>query len=213
MPMEAPESFLTGCRGALLGLSIAAPVGPIGLLCIRRTLVDGWRFGLATGLGAATADAAYGAIAAGGLGAVSGLLVQQRAGLQLAGGAFLLWIGIRTLLQPPPTEAAPASGRGLPGAFAATFALTLANPMTILSFVGLFAAMGLGPGATTADSVMLVLGVFLGSAAWWLGLSAAVAGLRQRVTPVGMLWINRISGCVVAVYGLKTLVGLIRSKV
>ena len=211
--MEAPEPFLTAASDALLGLSIAAPVGPIGLLCIRRTLVDGWRLGLATGLGAATADAVYGAVAAGGLGAVSGLLVQQRLGLQLAGDAFLVWIGIRTLLQPPPTEAAQAKGRGLPGAFTATFALTLANPMTILSFVGLFAGMGLGPGATTADSVMLVLGVFLGSAAWWLGLSAAVSGLRRRVTPVAMLWINRISGCVVAVYGLKTLAGLLHLHV
>jgi threonine/homoserine/homoserine lactone efflux protein len=211
--MEAPESFLTTCRGALLGLSIAAPVGPIGLLCIRRTLVDGWRIGLATGLGAATADAVYGAIAAGGLGAVSGLLVRHRFALQLAGGAFLLWIGIRTLRHRPPANAAPTKGPGIPGAFAATFALTLANPMTILSFVGLFAAMGLGSGASTADSVLLVFGVFVGSAAWWLGLSAAVSGLRDRVTPGGMLWINRISGCAVAAYGLKTLAGLLNSKV
>jgi threonine/homoserine/homoserine lactone efflux protein len=200
---------LATCRGAFLGLSIAAPVGPIGLLCIRRTLADGWRIGLATGLGAASADAVYGAIAAGGLGALSGLLVRQRFALQLAGGIFLLWIGIRTLRQRPPANPAPTQGPGLPGAFAATFALTLANPMTILSFVGLFAATGLGSGTSTAALVPLVLGVFIGSATWWLGLSAAVSRLRDRVTPGGMLWINRISGGAVAAYGLKTLGGLV----
>ena len=130
-------------KGLLIGFSIAAPVGPIGVLCIRRTLVQGRAAGLVSGLGAASADAVYGSIAAFGLSFVSGLLISQQSWLKLIGGAFLCYLGIRTLLAQPAERAAAAGGMGLAGAYSSTFFLTLTNPTTILSFVAVFAGLGL----------------------------------------------------------------------
>lgn len=200
-------------RGLVIGFSIAAPVGPIGVLCIRRTLADGRAMGLATGLGAATADALYGAVAGFGLTAVSGLLVAQQGWLRALGGAFLCWLGVRTVLARPAGEAAPVRGRGLLGAYASTFVLTVANPMTILSFAAVFAGLGLGgASADHAAAGVLVLGVFAGSACWWLALSGIVAVLRHRVTPRGLRWVNRVSGAIIAAFGLAALGSLALSR-
>ena len=132
-------------RGLIIGFSIAAPVGPIGVLCIRRTLADGRAAGLISGLGAATADAFYGCVAGFGLSFVSTFLVAQQTWLRLIGGAFLIYLGIKTFLTQPASEAAAASGRGLAGAYVSTFALTLTNPVTILAFV--FGGLGTGGSA------------------------------------------------------------------
>lgn len=198
-------------KGAAIGVSIAAPVGPIGLLCIRRTLADGPATGLATGLGAATADAAYGAIAGFGLAAVTDLLVGWQAALRLVGGMVLIWLGIATMRARPAERAAEApTAYGLAGAYASTVLLTLANPATIISFVAVFGALGLAEmGAGTVGAAALVLGVFLGSALWWLALSAGVGVFRRRVTPMVMLWINRMSGAVLAVFGLFALTAIL----
>ncbi|WP_029008906.1 LysE/ArgO family amino acid transporter [Azospirillum halopraeferens] len=204
-------------KGLVIGLSIAAPVGPIGLLCIRRTLADGPVHGLATGLGAASADAVYGAIAGFGLSAVSDWLIGREGGLRLFGGLMLLWMGIATLrARPAPAAAGPAVARavgdtgGLLRAYGSTFMLTLANPATILSFVAVFGALGLaGPAGATHLAVALVTGVFLGSALWWLGLSTGVGAVRHRVTPAAMVWINRASGAVLAGFGLTALASLL----
>src|SRR5262245_23551445 len=168
-------------RGLLIGFSIAAPVGPIGVLCIRRTLADGRLAGLVSGLGAATADAFYGCVAAFGLTAVSGFLISQQTWLRLFGGLFLCYLGIRTLLAAPAEKPAiatgrrPSPGRGLLAAYTSTFALTVANPATILSFAAIFAGMGAGiTSRSYASAALLVSGVFLGSALWWLLLSGGV---------------------------------------
>jgi threonine/homoserine/homoserine lactone efflux protein len=213
-------------RGIVIGFSIAAPVGPIGVLCIRRTLADGRASGLLTGLGAATADAVYGAIAALGLTALTDALVGGQNWIRLIGGAFLLYLGVRTFLAKPSERAAEApreeehSGRGrasagalrrrsasghmrLVSAFVSTFVLTLTNPMTILSFVAVFAALGLG--TTHPDPLSaagLVLGVFVGSALWWLTLSGAVSLFRSRFDERGLVWVNRVSGAVITAFGL-----------
>jgi threonine/homoserine/homoserine lactone efflux protein len=196
-------------RGLAIGFSIAAPVGPIGVLCIRRTLSDGRLSGLVSGLGAATADAIYGCIAGFGLTFVSGFLVRQQHGLRLIGGAFLVYLGIRTLLaKPAALEAAPGRTEGLAGAFASTFFLTLTNPMTILSFAAIFAGLGLaGTGGDYVSAVALVLGVFTGSALWWLLLSSATGAFRSRISRRGMRWINGISGVIIAGFGLFALLG------
>jgi threonine/homoserine/homoserine lactone efflux protein len=188
----------------IIGLSIAAPVGPIGLLCIRRTLAEGPRIGLATGLGAATADAVYGAVAAFGLTSVSSLLVQQRSWMSWLGGAFLCWIGIQTFRSRPAERPAELKSRGVQGAFATTFGLTLANPMTVLSFVAIFAGLGVGgpDGNSFVAAVATVTGVFLGSALWWLGLTWLVGRLRDRLTPGTLLQVNRASGLVLLASGL-----------
>lgn len=195
-------------KGAVIGLSIAAPVGPIGLLCIRRTLADGAAVGFATGLGAATADAAYGAVAGFGLAAVTDLLFGWQTALRLVGGLALLWLGITTMRARPAEHAADApTTHSLAGAYATTVMLTLANPATIISFAAVFGALGLAEtgGAPAVGAAALVLGVFLGSAAWWLALSAGVGVFRRRVTAAAMLWINRASGAVLAGFGLLAL--------
>ncbi len=188
-------------KGLLFGFSIAAPVGPIGVLCIRRTLAEGRVHGLVSGLGAASADAVYGSIAAFGLTLVSGFLVQQQFWLRLAGGLFLLVLGIKTLLTKPSEQAAGVSGRGLTGAYGSTFFLTLTNPMTILSFTAVFAGLGLVSGGGYGSAGLLVGGVFLGSALWWILLSSGVSLLRGRIGQNALLWVNRISGLIITGFG------------
>jgi threonine/homoserine/homoserine lactone efflux protein len=198
-------------RGLLIGFSIAAPVGPIGVLCIRRTLADGRAAGLASGMGAATADAIYGAVAGFGLTMVSGLLLGQQGWLRLLGGLFLLYLGARTALARPATQAVRVSGGvGLAGAYASTLGLTLTNPATILSFLGIFAGLGLAntAGRGYQDAALLVLGVFLGSALWWLLLSGGVSLLRARLGARALVWVNRGSGALIAAFGLLALVSM-----
>jgi threonine/homoserine/homoserine lactone efflux protein len=196
-------------RGLLIGFSIAAPVGPIGLLCIRRTLADGRAIGFVSGLGAATADAFYGAVAGFGLTVVSRALVQGQTPLRLVGGAFLCYLGVRTFLARPAQAAGVAGPRGLLGAYLSTLGLTLTNPSTILSFVAIFAGLGLGGGGSDyASAALLVVGVFIGSALWWLILSGTAGALRGRLTPAGLRWVNRLSGVILAGFGVAALVSL-----
>jgi threonine/homoserine/homoserine lactone efflux protein len=192
-------------RGLLIGFSIAAPVGPIGVLCIRRTLADGRAAGLAVGLGAATADAVYGAIAGFGLTAVSGLLVRQQGWLRVGGGVFLCYLGARTFLARPAARPAGTAGPGLLGAFAATFGLTLTNPATVLSFVAIFAGLGIAGAGSVGQAALLVGGVFLGSALWWVLLSGAVGALRARVDVAALRWVNRLSGAILLAFGVAAL--------
>lgn len=194
--------WMTAIKGMGLGLAIAAPVGPIGLLCIRRSLAQGRWIGLATGLGAATADGFYGGIAGFGLTAVSDRLMAQAWALQLLGGLFLVYLGWNTARSTPATAAAPVTSRGLIGAYGSTFLLTLTNPATILSFVAMFAGLGLvsaerGPWEAQA----LVLGVFLGSALWWLCLSWGVTFFSPYLTPARMIWLNRLAGAAIFSFG------------
>jgi threonine/homoserine/homoserine lactone efflux protein len=189
-------------RGLIIGFSIAAPVGPIGILCIRRTLAEGRASGFFSGLGAATADALYGCVAGFGLTVISAFLVDQRVWIQLIGGVFLLALGVKTLRSAPSGHAVAASGKGLVASYVSTFFLTITNPMTILSFAGIFAALGVADtGGDLSAAGLLVLGVFIGSAAWWLMLSAGVGLMRERLTSRMLGWTNRLSGLVLVVFG------------
>lgn len=196
-------------QGALLGFSIAAPVGPIGILCIRRTLSESRASGFASGLGAATADALYGVVAAFGITVVSDLLVRARTPMASAGGAFLLWIGWRTMRAEPPDFASAAEAGRAPSlwsAWGSTFLLTVTNPMTILSFVAVFAGLGLGSRAHgPAAAGALVAGVFGGSAVWWFALSGSVSLFRSRFSTRGLAWVNRISGAILIAFGVVAL--------
>jgi len=192
-------------QGLLIGFSIAAPVGPIGVLCIRRSLADGARIGLLTGLGAASADAFYGAIAAFGLTAVSNLLMNHRFLLGLIGGVFLCYLGVRAFFagvaeggQAPPRVSALT-------AYGSTFVLTLANPMTILSFAAVFVGFGLGSAKDYNAAGMMVAGVFVGSALWWLLLSSVVSLIRSRMTAASLQWVNRGSGVIIVAFGVYAL--------
>lgn len=199
-------------RGIAIGLAIAAPVGPIGVLCIRRTLADGHAVGLVTGLGAATADLTYGAIAGFGLTFVSSLLVAEQLWIRLVGGIALCYLGARTLISRPSLAAtASASGRGdLRTAYASTLALTLANPATILSFAAVFAGLGIaGPHNDYRMAGALVAGVGLGSALWWVILSGGVSLVRARLNTPALEWVNRVSGVVLLGFGLGALASIV----
>jgi threonine/homoserine/homoserine lactone efflux protein len=190
-------------RGLIIGFSIAAPVGPIGILCIRRTLAEGRAAGFLSGLGAATADALYGCVAGFGLTVISGFLVDQRFYIQLIGGIFLLALGIKTLRSAPAERAAAASGTGLAASYASTLLLTLANPMTILSFAAIFAALGVADtGGNLSAAALLVIGVFIGSAAWWLLLSGGVGLVREKLSSGVLRWTNRLSGAILVAFGI-----------
>jgi threonine/homoserine/homoserine lactone efflux protein len=199
-------------KGLILGFAIAAPVGPIGVLCIRRSLADGVLAGLATGLGAATADALYGCIAGFGLAAVSAFLVHQRFWLGLIGGLFLCFLGLKTFLSTPSESPAPGRERRLLRAYLSTFVLTVTNPMTILSFVAVFAGIGLVSSSDYRLAASLVFGVFIGSALWWILLSSGAAMMRKRVGPRLMLFVNRASGTLIFVIGVYSLAGLFRHR-
>ena len=194
-------------KGLILGFSIAAPVGPIGVLCIRRSLIHGRLAGFLSGLGAATADGLYGMLAAFGLAAALNKLDQDSGwllGLRIISGLFLGYLAIKTMLSRPATEAANAKADNLWAMYASTLFLTLTNPLTILSFATVFA--GLGITAYGWDSVWLVVGVTTGSALWWLLLSGSVSLLRERVQAYSV-WINRISGLIILGFAIAVLIG------
>jgi threonine/homoserine/homoserine lactone efflux protein len=200
-------------RGLALGFTIAAAVGPISVLTIRRTLAHGRIYGLASGLGVALADATYAAIAAFGLTAVTSVLVGGRVLLGLVGGAFIVWLGYRTLVSRPPAMATGTEAADRPGlvpALVSIYGLTMTNPMTILSFVGLFAGLGLA-GAGGEGAATVTLGVFLGSTLWWVVLTTGVGWLRGRLTTGGLAWINRVSGVVLVGFGIVAVGGTLAS--
>lgn len=201
-------------QGLILGFSVAAPVGPIGLLCIQRTLEHGRLHGFVSGIGAASADAVYGTVAALGLSAVTAFLIGLQSWLQLGGGAFLLWFGLRTALTRPGSRTAGAAdSRGLTGAYVSVLLLTLANPATMLAFVAVFAGLGVGAQfGGHSSALLLVIGVFVGSAAWWLILSLISGMLRHRLTPRAMRTVNVISGACIIVLGFWSLWPVIRTK-
>ena len=198
-------SFLL--RGLVIGFSIAAPVGPISVLCIRCTLTEGRASGFASGLGAATADAIYGCIAGFGLTFISSTLISQQIWLRLVGGLYLCYLGLKTFLAEPVEQAAAAGGNGLGGAYASTFLLTLTNPVTILSFAAIFAGLG-GASGDYGSAGVLVLGVFIGSALWWFILSSCASLFRARLVHGGLRWVNRISGIIITGFGLLVLLSL-----
>jgi threonine/homoserine/homoserine lactone efflux protein len=188
-------------RGLVIGFTIAAAVGPISLLTIRRTLAHGQLYGLVSGLGVATADASYAAIAAFGLTAVTSVLVSGRFLLGLLGGLVIAVLGVRTMLSQPGVVARDAARPGLPAAFGSIYALTMTNPMTILSFAAVFAGIGLVAGSSFADAAVLTLGVWIGSVLWWVLLTSIASWARERVSTGALLWVNRISGAALVVFG------------
>lgn len=201
------EFFL---RGLVIGFSIAAPVGPIGVLTIQRTLSHGRLHGFLSGLGAATADAMYGMVAAFGLTFISGFLVSQEYWFKLVGGVFLVYLGVRAFLKTPDDSIDKPQQVGILGSYTSTFLLTLTNPMTILSFGAIFAGLGLAEKSSSYEgAALLVVGVFLGSAAWWLLLSSLTSIFRTRIqSPRGLLWVNRVSGLIIGGFGFAILFSL-----
>ncbi len=198
-------------KGIVIGLSIAVPVGPIGILCIRRTLSDGRAIGFLSGLGAATADAFYGAIAGFGITVLSDLMIGHQTALRLIGGGLLCIIGVKTFLSKPIEQGASVEGNTRWRAYLSTLILTLTNPMTILFFAAVFAGLGVGSGSGHFLSAgILVLGVFVGSGSWWLVLSGFTGLLHGIFNLRRMQWLNRISGLMIIGFGLVAFLSLVK---
>jgi threonine/homoserine/homoserine lactone efflux protein len=197
-------------KGLVVGFLIATPVGPIGLLCIQRTLNKGKVHGLVSGLGAATADAIFGLIAALGLTFISNFLIEEQFWLRLFGGIFLCYLGVKTFLSKPAGQASSADSPGLISNYGSTFLLAFTNPITILVFVALFAGLSIvSSGAYYASVSLSVAGVFIGSALWWFMLCGAAGILHGKISNGILTGLNRISGIIVTVFGLVILLLLI----
>jgi threonine/homoserine/homoserine lactone efflux protein len=194
-------------KGVVVGIIIAVPVGPVGIMCLRRTILEGKLAGFISGLGAATADAMFGFIAAFGLTFISDLLIGYHQWLRIAGGLYLLYVGGRALLTAPQVKTGTEpDAESLLRDFLSSFALTLTNPITILVFLGIFSAIGLsGESATLSRAAILVLGVWLGSLLWWLALSFGLGSLFRSFEPRHLRWINRGSGTILLLSGAALL--------
>jgi len=198
-------------KGLGIGVAIAAPVGPVGVLCLRRSLAQGWSAGMVSGLGAASADTIYGLVAALGLGWVSDILLGYQSWLGLFGGLFICLLGVKTFLAKPSAQQGRAGAAGLLNAWASTFLVTLTNPMTIIAFVAIFAGLGLGraTGQSLYFTVVLVIGVFAGSVLWW-AILASLAGLaRKGMNLRRLVWINRGTGILLVLMGAGLLLRVI----
>jgi threonine/homoserine/homoserine lactone efflux protein len=196
-------------KGLIIGFAMAVPIGPIGIMCIRKTLAEGHSRGLIIGLGAATADSLYGSIAAFGLTFVSDVITGQQFWLRLAGGGLLLFLGIRTFRAKRKDSIIPFDNKGLLGSYVSTFLLALTNPLTMFAFVAVFAAFGLGHRLIIISAFTLVLGVFTGSGLWFLTLGYIATFFRKKLDSGGLRWVNRISGVLIILSGVAALVSLI----
>jgi threonine/homoserine/homoserine lactone efflux protein len=197
-------------KGVVVGLIIGVPVGPVGILCLRRTIFEGRLAGLAAGLGAASGDALFGAIAGFGLTAISNWLLGYQGWLRLAGACFLFYIGANALLREPQRGLERRSSEGLLRNSVSTFVLTIANPVTILALVAIIAGLGLaGDEATFGRAGMMVFGVWLGSLSWWLMLSLGAGMLRSSFDPRLLTWINRGSAGILLLSGAGLLATLV----
>lgn len=202
-------------KGLAFGFLLAATVGPMWVLCFRRTLAQGALAGFVSGMGIAVADGLYGAVAAFGLTAISGFLLRHSFWIGLIGGIFLVYLGAKCLVAAPVES--PAGGQertSLAKAFLSTLGLTLANPPTILAFVAIFAGLGLAANADYAAAALVVLGVFLGSACWWLLLAAGAGQLREKMTRLrgpGLLRaVNVVSGVTILGFAVWQLAAILR---
>jgi threonine/homoserine/homoserine lactone efflux protein len=205
--------FVFLLKGIAVGFVIALPVGPVGVLCVRRTIFEGRASGFLSGLGAASADTVFGMIAGFGLTVVADLLFQYQVWLRAGGGIFLIYLGAAALTRPARVEAPANGAENLLAAFASTFALTITNPVTILAFLGIFAAVGFtGEEATLARAGMLVAGVLLGSLVWWLGLALGAGLFRKSFRENHLVWLNRSSGSLLALSGVSLIISLVYDR-
>jgi threonine/homoserine/homoserine lactone efflux protein len=196
-------------NGIVIGLAIAAPVGPIGVLVIRRTWSESWLAGFLSGLGAATADGLYGAVAAYGLTFISNFLVSEKLPLHIVGGMFLVYLGIKIFRAKPRQDGVAQKKTGLFTNYISTVFLTITNPMTIISFAAVFTGLGLVNSGSFLAATLMVAGVFLGSALWWIILSGGVKILSAKLDVVSLNVVNKISGIVIVAFGVFALASVL----
>jgi threonine/homoserine/homoserine lactone efflux protein len=198
-------------HGLITGLIIAAPVGPVNVFCVRQTLTQGWRSGLLSGLGAAVVDTLYGSVAAFSITVIIRILVYQQFRIRLFGGILLLIIGIAYLFKRPVLFDSPGYSEDAHSGFVPAFLLNLMNPMAVLSFLAVLAALGLGYPMRWRSTLLVVCGIFCGSMVWWILLSAVVNRLRSQFTPRLVIYMNRVAGLAIGGFGVALMViGCIR---
>ncbi len=199
-------------NGIIFGLVLAAPVGPVGVLCVNRTLTEGRLHGLLSGLGAAIADSVYGAVAAFGISSVTTWVEQHQRGLALVGGILLIVLAIKSFATKPRPPSDRLARRihteSLTQDVMSTFALAITNPVTLLAFAGLIATFGSTGLRGPASEIMLTLGVFVGSAAWWFALSGGASAFRRYMNGGFQRWANRASSVVLLGFGFYALIGI-----
>jgi threonine/homoserine/homoserine lactone efflux protein len=208
-PYQGTMTNLLFLRGMVIGFALAAPVGPVGVLCIKRALADGRVAAFCAGLGAALADTIFGAVAGLGLTVVSSFLLLHQVMIRLVGGSFLIFVGVRGYGQQAVESEEEPSGAGLVKDFLASFMLAIANPATILAAIPLVAAVGAIGLRDKESASWLVIGVFSGSALWWLMLSAAAGAVRSRFSPKALTLLGRISSVLLSVTGTFILTSLV----
>jgi threonine/homoserine/homoserine lactone efflux protein len=198
-------------KGFVIGMIVSVPVGPIGLLCVNRTLSKGPGYGLVSGLGIATADAVSGGIVVLGLTLVSSFLIDQQLWLRLVGGLFLCYLGFKIFATEPSPRKVADKEKNLLGAYVSTFLLTFSNPLTLLSFVAIYAGWGVEDlSAHHLLAAVLTLGIFCGSASWWVTLSGGMPVVHMMFTHEGLRWVHRISGAIIAGFGFIILLTLVQ---
>lgn len=188
---------------------MAVPIGPVGTLCIRKTLAEGHSRGLIVGLGAATVDALYGSIGAFGVTFISDLMASYELWVRLIGGGLLLFLGVKTIRAKAKEPMIPFDRKGLLGSYVSAFLLALTNPVTIFAFVAAFAAFGLSHQLSVISASILVLGVFAGTFLWFLALGAIARSFRKKLNSNGSKWVNRVSGALIIISGLGAFMSLL----
>lgn len=201
--------FIFFLKGIAIGFAMAVPVGPIGILCIRKTLTEGRLQGLIIGLGAATADLFYGSVAAFGLTFISDTLINQKFWIRLVGGTLLLFLGIKIFRSLPTDSKYNNNTGGILRSYLTTVFLTLTNPLTIFAFIAVFAALGISNGLSYLSASILVAGVFIGSCLWFLILSSGTIFFKDKLDLVGLRWVNRIAGILVIISGVLVIGSLL----
>lgn len=196
-------------KGIIIGFVMAVPVGPIGIMCIRKTLTEGQLRGLIIGLGAATADLLYSCVAAFGFTAISSVITTQRVWIRLIGGTLLIFLGLRTFRSKPADPKTHAHTSGILGSYLYTLFLTLTNPLTIFVFIAVFASLGLENEVKIFSGSVLVTGVFIGSCSWFVFLSAGVTLFRKKLNMDGLQWVNRIAGILIIISGAVAIASLL----
>jgi threonine/homoserine/homoserine lactone efflux protein len=196
-------------KGLVIGFAMAVPIGPLGVMCVRKTLAEGHSRGLIIGLGAATVDSLYGSIGAFGLTFVSDVIAGQNFWLRLVGGGLLMFLGMRTFRAKGKDSIIPFANKGLLGSYISAFILALTNPVTIFAFFAVFAAFGLGHQLSLISASVLVLGVFVGTCLWFLTLSYVATVFRKKLDSVGLILVNKISGVLLILSGVAAIASLL----
>lgn len=196
-------------KGICIGFALAVPIGPIGIMCIRKTITEGRIRGLVIGLGAATADLIYGLIAAFGLTVISSTLDSQRILIRLVGGILFLFLGLKAFRTRPVKTNFSIDKRSFLKIYFSTIFLTLTNPMTIFAYIAVFAALGLGTGLNYFSTSALVAGVFIGSFLWFLSLNSGIILFRKKLDLGGIRWVNKIAGILIIISGIVAITSLL----